>query len=414
MPTSTVSAHHRLPPSDRTSRPWSVVDLFSGAGGFSCGFHVHPEFKVAAAVDIELGKPSQGPGTLGCNATYEANIGVKPLALDLASIEAPTLAAVLAEHVSGSPDVLIVCPPCTGLTRAIPRNHQEDDPRNSLIDRTADFVAALRPQIVLMENARELLKGRFAHHFFEVRTRLEKLGYTVGASVYRFDRFGLPQVRERAVVMAAASGLTLRTLDDLWCGLEVVPDATTVRRAIGHYPALQAGERDATDKFHRSPAVSDLTRARLRAIPHDGGSWRDLVGTAYEDLLIPSMRRAVALGKSGRYRDVYGRMAWDRPAVTVKRECSHTGNGRYAHPEQDRLCTVREMAALQGFPSTFSFEGRGLKNMYRHVGNAVPPMIAYQLASVCSWMLSGRRPEPAQWVMPGGRLSASDIISTPC
>jgi len=61
-----------------------VVDLFSGAGGMSYGFHAHPGFRVVGAVDAQLGKPSAGRGTLGCNATYEANIGVRPLEADLA------------------------------------------------------------------------------------------------------------------------------------------------------------------------------------------------------------------------------------------------------------------------------------------------------------------------------------------
>jgi len=388
---------------------WSVVDLFSGAGGFSCGFHLHPKFKVAAAVDIELGKPSLGPGALGCNGTYEANIGVSPLPLDLATIEPSTLAARLAEHVSSAPEVLIVCPPCTGLTRMLPKNHREDDPRNALIDRTAHFVSALRPKIVLMENARELVTGRFAHHFKGVREDLESLGYTVHADVYRFDQFGLPQVRERAVVVAAAPGLVLRCLGDLWDGYTVSAEAVAVRRAIEHFPKLVAGERDSNDELHTSPAATDHTLARLQAIPHDGGSWRDLVGTEHEHLLIPSMRRAIASGKSGRYSDVYGRMAWDQPAPTIKRECSHTGNGRYAHPEQDRLCSIREMAVLQGFPATYTFKARGRNNMYRHIGNAVPPMIAFQLASACAWILSGKRPKPSEWVMPGGHLAEDDI-----
>ena len=105
-------------------------------------------------------------------------------------------------------------------------------------------------------------------------------------------------------------------------------------------------------------------------------------------LLTPAMRRRAAAGDLGSHPDVYGRLWWDRPAVTIKRECGHIGNGRYAHPEQDRLCTVREMAILQGFPRGYRFAG-SLSNMYRHIGDAVPPLISYQLAAACRWMLTG-------------------------
>jgi site-specific DNA-cytosine methylase len=70
----------------------------------------------------------------------------------------------------------------------------------------------------------------------------------------------------------------------------------------------------------------------------------------WQVLLTPAMRRRLAAADLGRHPDGYGRLWWDRPAVTIKRECGHIGNGRYAHPEQDRQGTVREMAILQGFP----------------------------------------------------------------
>ncbi len=104
-------------------------------------------------------------------------------------------------------------------------------------------------------------------------------------------------------------------------------------------------------------------------------------------------------------------MSWDRPAVTVKRECAHVGNGRYAHPEQDRLCTVRELGLLQGFPDTYEFGGGSLSNQYRHIGDAVPPLISYQLAHVVEWMFTGVRPRLPDCVLPGTSLKGDDILS---
>lgn len=58
-------------------------------------------------------------------------------------------------------------------------------------------------------------------------------------------------------------------------------------------------------------------------------------------------------------------MTWDKPAPTIKREFAHVGNGRYVHPEEDRLCSVRELASLQGFLNDFLFNGAAVSNMYR-------------------------------------------------
>ena len=80
------------------------------------------------------------------------------------------------------------------------------------------------------------------------------------------------------------------------------------------------------------------------------------------------------------FPDVYGRLEWDLPAVTITRECSHVGNGRYTHPVQDRLLSIREMALLQGFPPDYQFVG-AFRSQYNQIGDAVPPVIAALLAA---------------------------------
>ncbi len=393
--------------------PLTFIDIFSGAGGMSFGFHAHPAFQVMAAFDGEFGKPSSGMGSLGCNETFRLNIGVQPTPVDLAAVDDADIERFKGEVLHGRAlDVLSACPPCTGFSRANPNNHLEDDARNSLVVRTEKWVRVLRPRVLVMENARELLKGNFSHHFRDLRRSLERMGYDVHASIQMLDAFGLPQRRERALVVATTLPTGARGLEDLWDGFSVKPAAVTVRRAIGHLPRIAAGERDAGDPLHVSPNMNEESLARMRAIPADGGSWIDLreSGDA-ERLMTPAMKKYVAAEDFGSYPDVYGRLAWDRPAVTVKRECAHVGNGRYAHPEQDRLCTVREMGLLQGFPANFKFGGGSLSNMYRHIGDAVPPMISFQLAHIVNWMVTGVRPGLADCVLPGTSLRGDDIVA---
>jgi DNA (cytosine-5)-methyltransferase 1 len=377
----------------------------------SYGFHAHPAFEVIGAVDAQLGKPSSKRGSLGCNSTYGLNIGIEPVVADLSTAMPSKLKKAMG--IEGSPDVLAACPPCTGFSRTNSQNHLVDDYRNSLVPRVAKYVQSFNPKVVVMENARELLMGNFRQHFDELHLQMRRLGYRVVADVHMLTKFGLPQVRERALAMAVRDDLALNTLDDLWDGFRVSDDAITVNRAIGRLPRIGAGETHPSDDAHVSPTfVSDHARGRIAAIPPDGGSWRDLIGNSRaERFLTPAMWKLIEAGKLGNHPDVYGRMAWDRPAPTIKRECGHVGNGRYAHPVDDRLCTLRELALLNGFPSSYRFGGSSLANKYRHVGDAVPPLISYQIACTVLWSLTGERPTMADIVLPGTSLRSSDILA---
>jgi DNA (cytosine-5)-methyltransferase 1 len=403
--------HQRLSPPERSNEQpaLDVVDLFSGAGGMSCGFDSHPSFTIAGAVDVEVGKPSTGHGALQCNDTYAANVGVRPVEMDLGSASPEEVGTALG--LTSTPAVLLACPPCTGFSRTNAQNHVRDDPRNGLVGRVAMFAEQWTPEVILMENARELLTGRFATHGTALVDRLESLGYRVSAGVHLLTRFGVPQQRERALIVATRGDGDHRTLDELWEGLAIEEKATHVRRAIWGLPEISSGETHPEDPNHTSTRLQGEALDRIAAIPRDGGSWADLVGDERtERFLIPSMWRSVVAGRMNRHCDAYGRMAWDRPAPTIKRECAHPGNGRYAHPEQDRLCTVREMATLQGFPQSYRFVARSRKNAYRNVGDAVPPILSYQLAWLARWIITGLQPSPNDLLLPGTHLEMGDIV----
>jgi len=387
------------------SAKFSVVDLFSGAGGMSLGFKSHPAFEILAAADAELGKPSSGKGKLQCNSAYEKNLGVSPSQLDLSTVTPKYIRSALGlsgdQHIS----VLSACPPCTGFSRTNPENHLRDDSRNTLVQKSAMFAVELNADVLVMENARELISGNYSHHYHWISSYLRKNGYNVFGKSYMLSKFGLPQIRERAIVIAAKSQHKLQTLDALWSGWFVDDHAITVRRALLAIDPLS----DGYDIFPRFS--SKEVERRISAIPKDGGSWMDLLGKAgCEELLTNSMRRIVLSKRFGSYPDVYGRMALNRPAPTIKRECSHVGNGRYVHPIQDRLCTVREIAMLQGFPNDYQFNGSSISNMYRHIGDAVPPLISYQIAHVVGWILTGKKPRMSDIILNGTQLRSTDLL----
>jgi len=358
---------------------WTVVDLFSGCGGMSHGFHSHSSyFKIIGAVDLQKGKPGKGksPGSsTQCNPTYKRNIGIDPKNADL-SLLSPSEYRKELNLKPGELNVLISCAPCTGFSQKNSKNHIEDDPRNQLVVRTGDFVEEFLPEFLVMENVKEILQGNQKHHFNVLLNKLEsELKYKVWFEVHDLAEFGLPQRRIRFLLIARRNG----AVKPLPKGPRKI---VTVREAIAHLPPLQAGEQDPSDPMHVTPGNTPKVLDRIRATPKDGGSWSDIMNNPNltsddkQHLLIPAMFRA----RPGSFPDVYGRLWWDRPAITITRECSHTGNGRYLHPEQDRLLSVREMSLLQGFPADYIFEGK-LSAKYNQIGDSVPPLVSKQIAA---------------------------------
>lgn len=355
----------------------NVVDLFSGSGGMSCGFARQGGFRLIGAADLEVAKPTHGIGATSCNSTYERNLGLQPLAADL-SQAAPSDISTHFGFAPSDVDVLISCAPCTGFSQKQARNHVKDDARNKLVERTALFAEIWRPKYVVIENVKELLRGRHKHHFQSLCRDLMALGYEVEADVHDLAHLGLPQSRLRALIIAKLG-------DTFPLNFPRIQRVRTVRDAIGHLPALAAGEAHPDDPMHLCPSMNAHSLARLRAIPKNGGSWTD-IPEELAHLRIPSMN----VEKPGSFPDIYGRLAWNRPAPTVTRECSHPGNGRYCHPEQDRLLTVREMSLIQGFPEDYYFIG-SLSFKYRQIGDAVPPLVSRMIAEVVSADAHGRQ-----------------------
>ncbi len=142
---------------------------------------------------------------------------------------------------------------------------------------------------------------------------------------------------------------------------------STVRQWIGELPPLNAGDTHPNDPVHRASVLSALNLRRIQVTQEGKGreGWP-------EDLLLDCHRT------HGGHSDVYGRLAWDRPAAGITTRCISLSNGRFGHPEQDRDLSAREAASLQTFPRTYQFAG-ALTSIAKQVGNAVPPLMARRL-----------------------------------
>jgi DNA (cytosine-5)-methyltransferase 1 len=137
--------------------------------------------------------------------------------------------------------------------------------------------------------------------------------------------------------------------------------------------------------FGRNPTAKSV--ARYKAVPA-GGNRFDLQRNARE--LTPDCW----IRKTSGGTDLFGRLWWDRPSVTIRTEFFKPEKGRYLHPDQDRPITHREAARLMGFPDDFKFVGTKTE-IAKQIGNAVPPPLAGAVGEVVRDILSRTREKVA-------------------
>jgi DNA (cytosine-5)-methyltransferase 1 len=363
----------------------SVIDLFSGCGGISRGFS-------SAGFDTLLGLDTDADSL----TTFAGNHPrAQVLGGDIRDIPPSEVRAWLGLQ-REELDCLVGGPPCQSFSKNTPAKERFfDDPRNHLYRWFMDFVEEFRPRTVLVENVAELAN---AHNGFvreEILERLDALGYeTIWRRLLAAD-YGVPQMRRRVFFLASrVGGGALQFPSPTHRAPSKPPSLlnedgyVTVKAAISDLPRLNHGEGQEPAAY-RTPPTSAFQRtvrrdvkkvydhvarklapaqlARLRAI-QPGQRMKDL-----PDHLRP---------RSG-YGGAYSRLSWEEPALTITTWVFHPGSGRFGHPEDDRTITMREAARIQGFDDAFRFHG-SYNSKSRQIGNAVPPLLAKQLAQVLS------------------------------
>ena len=337
-----------------------VLDLFCGCGGLSAGFAAPSQearFRVLGGIDNDAH---------AC-ATYESQIGAPAYQADarlLAQSQRFEEALSRLGTRGSGPLVVVGGPPCQGFSAHRKKDTRADD-RNNLVELFFELALRLSPEFVVMENVPEIFDAKHWPVIREVMHRVEQAGYRVRARIYNLADFGVPQARYRAVIVARRAGRCFN-----------LPEPQTakhrsVRDAIGLLNPIRAGERDAQDDMHVAPAHTARILSLIDSIPRDGGSRRDANLS-----LLP-----LCHGSVDGFRDVYGRLWWDKPSISITAKSSTPSCGRFLHPEQNRNISVREAALLQGFPPSFRFSGP-LVQLYRQIGNAVSPLFSTALADV--------------------------------
>lgn len=333
-------------------KKYKVIDLFAGAGGMTLGFH-KAGFESTMAVDFD--KDS-------CE-TYRKNFkNTNVVCGDIRKLDNKTILKLT----GGKVDVIIGGPPCQGFSAL--GKQLKDDPRNQLWREYLRIVTLLKPKVWVMENVPELLKSQ---EFAEVRKVTEKLGYHIKEAVLNAADYGVPQRRHRAIVLAARieNGLvhpkpthTNKREVDLFNPNQ--KSWVSVREAFEGLSLKPTGEN-----WHVGRNPSPFSLKRYAAIPAGGNRFN----------LPKELQPQCWLNKPTGSTDVFGRLWWDKPSLTIRTEFYKPEKGRYLHPSENRSITLREGARLQTFPDEFEFVGKQT-SVGRQIGNAVPVKLAYKIA----------------------------------
>ena len=327
---------------------YTMIDLFSGAGGMSCGFH-QAGFKSVLAVEMDPGAAQ----------TYRANFGSHVLEKPIEAIPSSWFPKA---------DIVIGGPPCQGfspLGQMSPReSHLE---MNKLWQHFLRVVGATKPKAFVIENVPQILRSA---EYEGLEYAAKQLGYNIESRLLLASDYGVPQKRRRAFIIGIRRELGEPSFPT------ALGKAVTVRDAIGDLPLVPTEEN-----WHIGRSPTPKSVERYRCVP-PGGNRFDLMQNR------PDITPKCWLDKPTGSTDVFGRMEWDKPSLTIRTEFYKPEKGCYLHPEAHRPITHREAARLQTFPDDFVFEGSRIQ-VARQIGNAVPPKLAEAVARHLANLLDG-------------------------
>jgi DNA (cytosine-5)-methyltransferase 1 len=376
-----------------------AADLFCGAGGLSLGL-VDAGYTVVLGVDHD-------PEAVETHRHHHGGLTVDWDLADPGRIRAVAdlIRAAGVELLAGGPP----CQPFSKAGRSMIRHrvrHGLRDPYDERRDLWRSFLEVVeqaRPAAVLMENVPDMALDKEMFIFRTVVHELEELGYGVASRVMESRRFGVPQFRQRLIIVGLSSGSAYTWPPE-------APDRVTVMGAIGDLPKVEGGWRpeggaDGWADYDGPQDNREFQKLMRHGVPE--ADQRKVFDHITRPVREDDARAFEMMDKTTRYSDLpedvkryrddifddkYKRLDPDGPSRTITAHIAKDGYW-YIHPEQNRTLTVREAARLQTFPDRIRFAGPP-SAAFRQIGNAVPPLLARQLAE--SLRASVDTPRPAR------------------
>lgn len=318
----------------------TCISLFSGCGGLDLGFH-QKGYETVWANDIDHWAVQ----------TFKKNLGDVIIEKDIEKID-PYKDKSIPDC-----DLILGGFPCQDFSMIWKRPGLNGE-RGNLYKNFLRFVDAKKPKAFVAENVKGLLTANDGKAIQKIIDDFEKIkpGYVVQAHLYNFAEYGVPQLRERVLIV----GIRVDTNFNF-----KHPKPTHGPR--GKLPFVTAGdalqEVEKVEFNNEHMNISSKTREMLKLIP-EGGNFTD----------VP---RHHALYVKGMISHVYRRIKRDEPSKTI---IAAGGGGTWGyHFPEPRALTNRERARLQSFPDDFIFEG-STTEVRRQIGNAVAPRGVHELA----------------------------------
>ncbi|MEZ9959858.1 DNA cytosine methyltransferase [Vibrio cyclitrophicus] len=363
-----------------------VMDLFCGTGGFSDGFlKENNELDLVYAIDIDKHAAQT------CKANHpntEVDCG------DITSIDLDVLSHRLGtSHV----DVIIGGPPCQGFSSLRPnRANKISDKRNNLFYSFADFVEFFEPKVFVMENVVGLVTHDKGNTLETVISTFESLGYQVDWKVLNSAHYGVPQKRERIILIGTkfdsgeitfpkpefkftGRGIGYKDKSRFLDSSELEKNALSVMDAIKDLPPL---DRNQEANLYTGEPVNDYQRERRKNLDkltlHKSANHSDkmmeIIGYSGSNInCIP--KHLISSG----FSSCYSRLDADEPATTITVKFQSPASNKCIHPYQNRTITPREAARIQSFDDDYQFCGP-LTKVASQIGNAVPPLLGRAIA----------------------------------
>lgn len=374
------------------AKPYTVIDLFCGAGGLSLGL-TQAGFTPILAIDKNK----------SALQTYTQNLGHHATQLDLSSKISLPESTIIAGG-----------PPCQGFSSAGLR--QLNDQRNNLVSCFAQIVATLRPLAFIFENVEGFLTADGGDWVIDLLAPLIDAGYHIHLRKINAANYGVPQHRKRVIAIGGLgwdpsfpapthSAFGAPGAKRAVMGLQLTP---TLQSSLAGLPDV-ALEPPGFPQGHFSRPLTGIEFERAIALK-PGQTMRDLPKELqHESFQRRAFRRVMDGTPSARRGGAPSgikRLKLEEPAKAI------TGGAcaEFLHPTEHRPLTIRECARLQTFPDEFTFSGNTSEQM-QLIGNAVPPLLAQKIGESLIKELQTAKPTYAQGALLSFIPTVADGVS---
>lgn len=322
----------------------NFIDLFSGAGGLSCGL-VMAGWTPIGSVEIMEQAVSTYKYNFVDKMGFEENVESR-------DIREKDVKRHLYDSVWGkNVDLIVGGFPCQGFSMA--GNRIVTDKRNTLYLDMLEIVDHLRPKVVVMENVpglRSMLNGKVEE---KIINDFENIGYKINVTVLNAADYYTPQTRKRVIFIG-----------------------NRIDKENYHPKPILTPDKYITTK----DAISDLINKKADPLFNH-------IPTIHSE----EMKKKLSAVKEGEslyknYSDSWKKCPWEKPSCTVK----ENHGGVNIHPKLPRVLTAREMARLQSFPDDFVFQG-SKKWQLTQIGNAVPCYLGKAIGLAVEKMLESEK-----------------------